>query len=373
MADSSHPNNDDLNSGASGTSEHNGPANGVDPRLNVIETQPDDDETYDEAAEAAGGYFEFTNPNLAAIMAEEEQADYSTLTGAEEGAARLPSLAEGGEDDVAAQEGHAGTAMPQQSGETFGLPAAAVAVQASETIVVNEAGTTVEIEESETVIALTQAQVEDLIAMRLRQLDREYAETSGSRGGGAGATPSPSASGAAAGDERLANLRRAMAAARAARAGNAATMQLAPGADEFPDDYDAMQERDASALRGQPAAPTMASFAVADGFDPFTGPLPASAPAAAATGAASTALSAASGLAPAPAAASSTLPPARPVSPLASETKAAIQDAMSRIKITPKGRVPAWADRVVATALQHGQASIAAHRTAAASSDGKAK
>jgi hypothetical protein len=257
--------------------------------------------------------------------------------------------------------------------------------------------------------SLSTSDVAQLVEMRLRQLEREYVEVAGrsavdaeraradGAGGGGRALPADKAA-------KLAQLRAALAAARAATsAGGAAgggvaqqpTMELAPGADEFPDDYDELQAADATALAASASSSAAAAVSTGEGddFDDFqaaaappaaaASTAAASAPVAAAPAAVQMALTGADfdpfGAAggggkskrgaptPAPAAAASrgrqsatsAATAARAVSPLPDERKAAIADVMSRIHITPRGRPSAASERIVQAALQ-------ARRTAAA-------
>jgi hypothetical protein len=178
---------------------------------------------------------------------------------------------------------------------------------------------------------MTAEQVDQLVSMRLRQLDREYNETAGVAAVGAGNLPEET-------DvkmRKLAELRARLAAAKAAAAATA-TMELAPGADEFPEDYDELQLNDSKALvESKEPGPVLALTAedvklvapsMAD-FDPFG------------TDALQKQLA--------------RLP--RAISPLGEETRSTIAQAMSRIKIVPKGPVGPWAERVVSAALAQTQ------------------
>ena len=146
--------------------------------------------------------------------------------------------------------------------------------------------------------AMSQEDCARIAAARLRALEREYEEVTG--GGEAAAVAAAAvagasvsaaaASGAASGAAearaaRLVALRAALRGAREAVAsGSGAPLALAPGAEDFPDDFDAWQAADSAALRGAAAgapggsegdaAPAEGDAAPAEGaegaaFDPF--------------------------------------------------------------------------------------------------------
>lgn len=106
--------------------------------------------------------------------------------------------------------------------------------------------------------SISTEEIRQLVEMRLRQLQSEYNEVSGTAAPSAvGASGAEGSSGASAAQDekaaKLARLRAALAAAREAR--NALgpapqpVMDLAPGSDEFPEDYDEMQLADSMAQR----------------------------------------------------------------------------------------------------------------------------
>ena len=190
--------------------------------------------------------------------------------------------------------------------------------------------------------ALPAEQVDAIIASELRRFEREYDDTVGLRRDAspmdrplpAGLTPAKA--------EKLVQLRRALAVSRAAAVHAAdLTMTLAPGADEFPDDYDALQSADTpAAFDPFPAAGTAAAVAAAAGMQTATG-------SAAAAGASSS--PAPLSAAPAPIISE---PPStrRHVSPLPDATVSSIREIMARVKVTP--RPPgAWAEKVVQAAI----------------------
>lgn len=218
--------------------------------------------------------------------------------------------------------------------------------------------------------------IEELAALRLRALEQDYETTraadasqspaqaaaaayaaslaaSGVASDGGGSTPEESKA------RKLAELRARLAASRAARSGGGVgsgeqpTMTLAPGATDFPEDYDALQALDQAAVlaeardatphaRGSYASEAarvtsvgaLADTAATAVFDPF---------------------GAAAGASPVPSA-----PRAgtvrRAVSPIPAETKAAIADVMSRLKLTPRGGVSPFTEKLVEAALARGRA-----------------
>lgn len=71
---------------------------------------------------------------------------------------------------------------------------------------------------------------------------------------------------------------------------------------------------------------------------------------------------------------SSKLPPVRAVSPLANETRSAIQESMSRIHITPKGGPPSvWLEQTIQQALQRGKQSIETYQQQQSSTSSSSK
>ena len=187
---------------------------------------------------------------------------------------------------------------------------------------------------------------------------------SGVAGDDSGASP------AAAKARKIAELRARLAAARAARAAEGVgaeqpTMELAPGAADFPDDYDALQLADQAAVLAEAreagvgggggvalrssyaqqagdltSAGALAAVASAADFDPFGNSGQRAGAGAAGAGASSRAAA----------------PRARAVSPLPADTKAAIAEVMSRIKLSPRpGSISSFTETLVAAALERGR------------------
>jgi len=276
----------------------------------------DDDAGADE--EDRGGYFVFENPRAAQML--DEEADYSAMnagdddTTAESSDARASDLAVVAVDVASvsgggrpfARSGESPAVVPVSpaaglstaeavagSGTLAGAAARDGAVGCASTalapsgLAAEDAEGSGDEDDADAVAAhaLDAARIQELAAMRLSQLERDYSTTlavehgrspaeaaaaayaaslasSGvSDSSGAGATPADAKA------RKIAELRARLAASRAATAAAAislasqATMELAPGSEDFPPDYDELQRADHEAIQAQAAAAAAAGAA----------------------------------------------------------------------------------------------------------------
>jgi hypothetical protein len=339
------------------------------------------------APDDRGGYFEFVNPNALERVEEEGDDDFGDYVVSATTAAAAVSCSEASAGGNGLDVIDAGFFAAMISG-TDGC-----SQFCSDDVFYGDA-----VQDSD-LTDLSSAEIEAVVQASLRQLHREHSEVSGPAAAAAEPLPVPAGLGAEKA-AKLAQLRAALAAARAAAAAAASTsgagvhhpvMELAPGADEFPEDYDQLQALDSAGV-GTAAGSTGHAGARAAGSASSRGYQAAAvateAVATAAPGSASTLTAASaspefdpfgtgdvlaaghrslvvvnkkptgSGSSAARSHAAPAAPPVprRPVSPLAPEIKSEIRAAMARITISPRGGVPAWSERVVQAALLQTQA-----------------
>jgi hypothetical protein len=431
--------------------------------------------------EDRGGYFVFENPRAAQML--DEEADYNALNAGDEniaaessdalaadsaavsvdavsvsaGGRPLASSGESSTDILVSPAAGLSTAEAAAGSEARGGAVAGDRADGDDSSAPAPAGLDAGVaegsaDENDTdavaAHALDAARIQELAAMRLSQLERDYSTTlavehgrspaeaaaaayaaslasSGvSDSSGAGATPADAKA------RKIAELRARLAASRAATAAAAislasqATMQLAPGSEDFPPDYDELQRADHEAIQAQAAAVAGAGGGAAlkggvgvaagagaaasgAGSEPLVDMLSAGSLAATRAGGASAAVArrggkaagktsaaakaaadfdpfgvggssstAASKGAPAALPARSAVPAAgprrvpapaavRPVSPLGKERVEAIAQVMARIRIVPpRGAASAFTESAVAAALERGRAARAAYDAA---------
>lgn len=322
-----------------------------------------DNEDDGDNAPDSGGYFEFVNPQALQPVnetgesdAEEDATVAVSATAASSVVGRVVSGADYGtllSDDGGANGADNATESEEGAGDS----------------------------DADSFPAMSMAEVEAISQGSLRQLHREHAELSGPAAAAAsdslplpaGLSPEKAA--------KLAQMRAAFAAARAAAAGGSVIhhpeMELAPGSTDFPDDYDSLQALDSAAAQVVSTAVARASTSFVPSASEPKLTVPASK--VGSTSMSSTVLvkqhvgdeafdpfgtgDAVRGLPLGPTRASATAPPAsvaspklplavRPVSPLEPAVKDEIRSIMARVKINPRGGAPAWTDRVVQAALR---------------------
>ncbi len=327
------------------------------PRQEIPGQLANDPSDEDNDAPDTGGYFEFVNPR-ALQSVNEDGGDDDECYNATSATAQLES----------------GTACPAESIaclSSFVSITAAMGDAPCGTF--NETLDNDADEDFGDFAGLSAAEVEAVVQGSLRQLQREYAEVSGHAAAADEPLPVPTGLGTEKA-AKLLQLRAALAAARAARTTASSAvyhpeMELSPGADEFPEDYDALQALDSTAvdvaldsfvqIQSAPPPPPASTVSASDGhgapsaaepdFDPFgtgnawlTGqrPLSEKAKHKVFTSTAAPASAAAAGA-----------KMRRPVSPLAPEVKTEIRSVMAKIKITPRGGASLWTERAVQAAL----------------------